>query len=305
MTPEEERARNQTQPPPGNQPPPTNQQTQNQQTQLTPPPAQDPAVAAGYTGQRKDESTVGNKDWDPGWAERLRKSGQFSEEDLSEKNLWDPQHRAYLNKKLKAWQQSQKKQGGGGAGGGAEPAPPPMSEPEPAPGPERGGERNQPPPGEWPPRYPGPTPPGWPGGGWLPNQVQMPWGGGGRSGWGQGPQTGAGYPGAPSYPGQGQSYPVPGYPGRGAPSQEHGNWERTDEWLKRTGQTPGGGQTTFPMPGTYPNFPYPGQMPGPGGFVPPWMQQGGMYPNYPQQMGGSLMDRWNQMNKSGEWDRRY
>lgn len=90
-----------------------------------PPPAPDApskppteAEELGYTGVRKDESTFGGegyqRDWDPGWVRQLRKralaSGKISEEDLDPAKLYDPEHRRWLNKKLK----------GSGKGAGAE-----------------------------------------------------------------------------------------------------------------------------------------------------------------------------------------
>ena len=65
----------------------------------------DPAKAAGFAGERKDESTFGGdsyqKDWDPGWEKRLKKSGLFKDKDLTEGALYDPQHRAWLNKQMR------------------------------------------------------------------------------------------------------------------------------------------------------------------------------------------------------------
>ena len=53
-----------------------------------------PAVdTGGYTGERKDESTVGEKDWDPAWERRMNK--MFPEE---KGNMWDPGFRAKLNR---------------------------------------------------------------------------------------------------------------------------------------------------------------------------------------------------------------
>lgn len=233
---------------------------------------QDPAQAAGYTGERKDESTVGEKDWDPGWERRVGqmvKSGALTQEEASQKNLWDPKHRAYINQKMKQWQASKKKKPASGTSSGSgetSPATPPTGGTETMPqgSPPKG---TPPPPNEWPQGPPGGAP-----GGWLPNRNPMPWGGGGRVNWGQGPgqsqgypgAPGAGYPGAPNYPQPGQNFPIPGMPG--------------------------GPVQTIPGRQGYPGYPgypppgrgYPGR-PGfpPGGINQPWPGPGGQAPGRP------------------------
>jgi hypothetical protein len=80
------------------------------------------AAAAGYEGERVDESTFGgedyDKDWDPGWVRilrnRLLKNGLISEDDLTDKALFDPKHRSWLNKQLKKYNQSAKSEEGTG-----------------------------------------------------------------------------------------------------------------------------------------------------------------------------------------------
>jgi len=254
------------QPPPGPAPPAP-----------TPPPAggaQPPAPAAaapqGYQGERRDDSTVGEKDWDPGWEKRVRKMFPDEKGDLN-----DPKYRDYLNKKMRGERQKAKAP----AGGGGE-VPPEEAPPEAPPG----GTAEEPPTGGVDPGPGAPSGPVNPQGGWMPNRAPLPWGGGGRTNWGQGPAQGqgypgggAGYPGAPNYPLPGQGSPLPGQPGgpvRGTPGQPN--------------------PTTFPGPGPpghgFPRMPPgPGQTGpfdprGPGGSLPP--RGGGGFPRGPEQWPG-------------------
>ena len=155
-----------------------------------------PAAPQGYQGERRDDSSVGEKDWDPNWEKRVHKKLPGEKGDLN-----DPKYRDYLNRKLK------KMRKGGG-------------QPKPVPGGTEPGDGSGVPTGGVDPPPTGGGGPGNPVGGWLPNQAALPWGGGGRVNWGQGPAPsqgypggGAGYPGAPNYPVPGQSSPLPGYPG--------------------------------------------------------------------------------------------
>ncbi|HUT92625.1 MAG TPA: hypothetical protein VMY37_24240 [Thermoguttaceae bacterium] len=174
-----------------------------------------PSGAAGFTApqpqaQAQPPSTPGaSGNWDAAWEKRVRKLLPGETGDLN-----DPEYRNYLNKKLKKLRGGQaEKPKPLPAGtkpteptqtGGPDPPPTePMQTggPEPLPGGGAGGPVN-------------------PEGGWMPNRTPLPWGGGGRENWGQGPAPsqgypsgGAGYPNAPNYPGPGQSSPLPGYPG--------------------------------------------------------------------------------------------
>jgi hypothetical protein len=84
-------------------------QTQATALEATPPPTapdapQSAAEAAGYTGERRDESTYGgegyDKDWDPAWERRMRKL--LGDEMVGNpKALFDPKHRAWLRRQAK------------------------------------------------------------------------------------------------------------------------------------------------------------------------------------------------------------
>ena len=171
-----------------------------------------PAAPQGYQGERRDDSSVGEKDWDPNWEKRVHKKLPGEKGDLN-----DPKYRDYLNRKLKKMRK-----------GGGQPKPVPGgTEPGDGSGVPTGGVDPPPTGGVDPPPTGGVDPPPTGGGGpvnpvggWMPNQAALPWGGGGRVNWGQGPAPsqgypggGAGYPGAPNYPVPGQSSPLPGYPG--------------------------------------------------------------------------------------------
>lgn len=78
--------------------------------------SQDAAAAAGYTGERVDESTYGgagyDKDWDPAWERRMRKL--LGDEMVGDaKALFDPKHRRWLNKQAKKQRAETKTEGTG------------------------------------------------------------------------------------------------------------------------------------------------------------------------------------------------
>ena len=185
--------------------------------------------------------SYGGADWDAAWEKRAKKL--LGDRAGSHADMADPQHRRWVNKQLK-------KQKASAGGGGETPAEEPPAETAPPPGeaeggpPDTGGVDTMPPEGT--PGAPGAPPPGQWAGGWLPNAgAAVPWGGGGRGDW-TNVRGGAGYPGAPSYPGQGQAYPLPGQPGGSAP----GGYPGTPPVMTGPGGYPGPTPPGYPGGGT-------------------------------------------------------